>query len=402
MIQKKTIIYIHAIDPLEVSWIVYDEQGRVAQFQYRSQLFPEEKNNSVYVILPGQDILITEVEMPKLNKQRLMQALPYQMEEQLVDDVALLHFAMGEQKANGTLSVAVIAHEKMNQLLMLLQQHGLRPQGVFSSMFALPVTENHWHVMLQDDSCVARIAINEGFTCDQASFLQFVDLTVSHAAAPPESIYLYNTSQAKLIWQHPLIKLNQLHLAAEPWLQKISEWIFSYPTINLLQGIYQAKHEPSESKKIWTMAGMVVLAWVAVALLGNVVSFFMLHRQVATLDMAINTIYKKNFPEATSLVAPRERMSDQLKKISEQENKNYFLLLLAISGDALKNASSVRFGALDFRDNQLNLELSAATFDDLDKFSQFFVEQGFAVKQQNAAAAGSQVKANLIVQRGES
>ena len=77
--QAKAIIYLHSVDPLQVSWIIFDEEGRTAQFiSYGelSTLAAELHDHIITVIVPAEDVLLTQAALPKLNQQKLLQALP--------------------------------------------------------------------------------------------------------------------------------------------------------------------------------------------------------------------------------------------------------------------------------------------------------------------------------------
>ena len=47
------------------------------------------------VIVPSEDVLVTTVTLPKMNRSRLLQAIPYALEEQVIEDVDTMHFAAG-------------------------------------------------------------------------------------------------------------------------------------------------------------------------------------------------------------------------------------------------------------------------------------------------------------------
>src|SRR5690606_22211905 len=146
-------------------------------------------------------------------------------------------------------------------------------------------------------------------------------------------------------------------------------------SINLLQGEYQPRRKASETKKIWIFASAAALTWITTAFFAQLISFFILHHAASSTDDAINTIYKKNFPQASSVVAPRERMESRLASLEEQANKNYFLVILAKVGSQLSQTANVQLKSLDFRDNQLTLEVTANKFDDLDNLTRTLSQQ---------------------------
>lgn len=55
---------------------------------------------------------------------------------------------------------------------------------------------------------------------------------------------------------------------------------------------------------------------------------------------------------------------------------------------------------MEFREQQLVLDVTSTSFDHLDAFTRSLATQGLNVKQQNAATAGEQVKATLMIRVG--
>ena len=63
----------------------------------------------IVVLVPGEDVLLTEARLSARNRAQLLQALPYAVEEQLLDPVEDLHFAA--TAGGDPLGVAVVARD---------------------------------------------------------------------------------------------------------------------------------------------------------------------------------------------------------------------------------------------------------------------------------------------------
>lgn len=401
---KRTLIYLHSTELQQVSFIVF-ENGQVEQSALRchlSDIPSSAKENDVTVIVPARDVVLTQATLPKLNHQRLMQALPFAVEEQLIDDLENLHFAIGDTQTNGVVATAIVAKKKMAEWLALFAEASLKPAHLYSAVFTLPFIEKNWAISIEQDGCAIREGKYAGFAAELSNLPLLTELAVKEAAEKPDTIQIYNTLESLASIETASVVLNQVLLSEQAWLEKITTWIDSQPAINLLQGEYRAERKSSETKKIWSFAAYLAVAWVGIAFFSNLISFFILHHESNRLDTAINVIYKKNFPDATSVVAPKERMKSKLTSLTESANKNYFLVLLAKIGNNLTKIPRVQLKNMDYRDNQLNLELTAAKFDDLDALAKLLTQQGLSVKQQNAGIVGTEVKANFLIKRGKS
>ncbi len=334
--------------------------------------------HEVIVIVPAQDVLLLQANLPKLNRQRLQQALPYTLEEQLIDDVSELHFATGEYQENNTYPVAVVAQQKMETWLNTLKSADISPTIMIPSSLALPAEKDHWYIAMHGTSAIVRTGSFTGFACDKNNLQTLLELTLSESA----------------------IKPNITNLSEQQFLENIPNWIAANPVINLLQGNYQAKRKVTQIKKTWLLASYLVAAWLGVALFSNIISSIILHYQVSSAETAINQIYKRNFPQATAVVSPKEQMAKKLNQVSTAANNNHFLTLLGFVSHLLSPTMGVHLHNLEFRDNQLNLTVSATTFDNLDALTNALTQQGLIVKQQNAAIADARVNANLLISEG--
>lgn len=373
-------------------WIIIDEQNQIihsiANVNISELVITEEYE--IFVFVPTEDVLLTSAQLPKLSRGRMLQALPFALEEQLIEDVAQLHFAMGEYQADGSIPVAVVSSEKMTAWLAMLAEHNLKPRAFIPSIFILPFAENHWHINSDHQHCLVRTGKFSGFACEKENLETLLQLKL---AEEPNHEPIEKIEKIQLI----RTQLSELHLLET----RIHDILIS-PAINLLQGSFQPKLQTTQVKKNWLIACYLAVAVIGLGFFGNLISFFILHHAANKTETAINTIYYRNFPQAKSVVAPRNRMTEKLRKITGQASKNNALALLSNIGKSLTDTKGVDIKNFDFREQQLTLEIIAATFDNLDAFTKSLTQQGLSVKQQNAAIIGAQVKATLLIRAGTS
>lgn len=382
---QRIIIYLHATDVTHASWVVTDDAGKIIQSIAEGDIttLTPTAESEVYVIIPEQDILLTTAPLPKLSRQRLLQALPFALEDQLIDDVTDLHFAIGEYQTDGTLPVAIVSKEKMDNWLAQFVQLKLAPRAFIPAIFILPFsTTNVWHINSYNNIALVRTGKLTGFACEQENLNTFIELKLAEI---PDS---------------GSIHLERSEFSEQQLLEKQAHGIASLPYINLLQGEYRPKPQTTQVKNLWLRVCYLIIACVVLAFVGKIGSYFILHHEVNKIDTAINHIYKRNFPKATSIVAPHDRMAEKLRSLSGQASKNNFLALLGIIGKTLNETPGVHIQNLDFRDQQLMLELTGDSFDNIDSLMKRLTQQGLTVKQQNSAMAGSEVKATLLIRAG--
>lgn len=328
-------------------------------------------NQCVYVLVPAQDVLLTHVLLPKLNRQRLLQALPFALEEKLITDLSELHFAIGDYQADGMLPVAIVSKQKMQQWLAILNEAAIFPTAMLPMQFALPNHANEWAVCIHENDCVVRTGVYSGFFCDASN----LDLLL--ADLHPDKVTLYH--------------FNDLPLLAK--------WDPGNLFINLLQPPYQRKYNTLAQKKTWLYSAYALAASIFLMLSGYVVSWVILQRAVNAGNLEINQIYKQQFPEARSVVAPKERMESKLKKLASP-SQNDFLYVLGLLGEAIKKSPGVKISRLDYHNHMVMMTIVAPAFEKMDLLVQALKQKGLVVKQENATNVGLDVTAELQISKG--
>ena len=380
--QKRIAILLNPENSALADWVIVSEEGTTEQPVIQGELknlAPTAKDAQVYVIVPAPDILLLQTQLPKLSRHKLQQALPFALEENLIDDVSQLHFATGPHQVDGLLPVAVVAKSKMQTWVEQMKTVGISPSAMISMTLALPLSEEAWQIYTYHDHKIIRTGKYSGFSADTALFDTMLD------AIP-------NKKNLELIPE----------MSNSTLLKTIADALPTLYFINLLQGSYPAKRKSSNTKNVWKYAGILASIWLALAFLSNLTSLFILQYQASSINSAISKIYYRNFPHASSTVAPRERMEQKLKEVTGAAQKNNFLSLLATVGNSLSHSTGIRLQNLDYRNGILTLDVSSAAFDNLDALTRDLNANGLTVKQQNSAITGTQVKATLLINAGTS
>jgi len=135
----------------------------------------------VIVLVPGVDILLTSVSVPTRRRQRIAEAVPYLLEDQLAADVDRIHFALGEHNDRGEISVAVVSTARLEEWLSHLQEYGIRPDQMFPDVLALPYQTGQWTVMLDDDTVLVRSDRQGGFAIELDSAFESIRAALEEA-----------------------------------------------------------------------------------------------------------------------------------------------------------------------------------------------------------------------------
>ena len=94
-----------------VSWVYEDANNelKLAQGLLRDAAIAASQHH-ITIVLPGEDVLFLTAEVPGKNVQRVRQAVPYVLEDSVIDDVDELYFAinkMNNDQSDNQYNVAV-------------------------------------------------------------------------------------------------------------------------------------------------------------------------------------------------------------------------------------------------------------------------------------------------------
>src|SRR5262245_28926721 len=135
-------LIIHLRDGAAPQWMVCNEDGHVVVNAISGDLVqavPLSTGRRVAVILPSQEALVTESDVPAKNAAKLATVVPYALEERVADEIENLHFAIGERDAtSGRVPVVVIERKRLDARLAEMRAAGLNPVAVYSEASLLP------------------------------------------------------------------------------------------------------------------------------------------------------------------------------------------------------------------------------------------------------------------------
>ncbi len=357
------------------------------------------KDKPVIVIVPGEDVLLTHVALPKLSKSRLMQALPFALEEQLIAEVDTLHFAP-LLKNDGEYAVAVIAKEKMQDWVQQLKAWQLKPEKLIPSFLTLSVVPDCWQIVVHDNTTIVRTFEYQGFACDRQNLRELLNLLIATRDTLPQEITIRNYTATTLAPELQLaIHTNEIQFPSEQFMQDLAQGQKDFADINLLQGDYSFKQgKRAPVKNMVYLSVFMTSIWLLLLFMYPSVSYFLLRQKLQHVNMQISEIYRHNFPHSTSMVAPKIRMEEQLHKVAGKNNQSQLLTLLSNLSYALAESANISLTRFEYQNNQLNVEINAGSTDDVTAFTNRAANKGLAVKQQNATLNGSRVNATVVLE----
>lgn len=368
-----------------------------------AEVAPEVGAARVVLLAPTEEVLLTEAALPGRNRQRLLQALPYALEEQLIDDVDQMHFVLGPSLGEGRYSTAVVHRGRLEQWLSLTQVGGIHLDAVIPDVLALPLAEGAWTVFLEAGRVLVRTGPYGGFaaTPDTAPML------LAHALggagdAVPGVIRVYDAAGTggdflrPAASQPPLETLpysgGLLGLAAESGAGR---------TLNLLQGEFSPRAQLSRRLRPWYATAALVAALLILQPAVFAYEHWQASQRSERLRQAIESTYREAFPEAQRIVNPRAQMEARLRELRARAGGTGggFIDMLAVAGPLL-DGEGIHLRSLRYREGQLDVELEAADFQRLEGLKEQLSKAGLSIEIQSATSREDKVDGRLLI-RGE-
>jgi general secretion pathway protein L len=397
---KRLLIRLHASDQVDYLLQADDQSIGLSGSAFHPDQLPEFPNDAkVIVIVPGEDVLRFQFTLPKTSRAQLLTAVPYALEEQLIDDVDALHFVVGKQDADGDVDVAVVKKSLMQAWLSRCQVLDLQPTQLLPDYLCVPDLPDAWHLYLDEQRALLRQSSQKGMTVQQNTLTQLLafDLNNTDVVSPQQITVSYDDA-------NEYFEPSSLGLSIPVELQEAHCFPLALFTqgmdadFNLLQGEFQQRKSGDKKALIGKIAIGLLCLWGVVWLSSNIAEYYVYKHRLSAAEAQVATLYKQVFPQASSIVSPRLRIT-RLLASEEGGSKSVFLTLLTLTGQAINtNKLNITIESMGFRTNHLTLSVTANSFQTLNQLSQALQKNNISMQQQNASTKGKMVTAQLLIQ----
>ena len=389
--------------PYRASWIVV-ENGRPLGSLMRGDLSSAAalaSNAQVVVAIPSQDVLMLDVRLPGRNKQKLRHAVPYAVEDQLIDDVEQLHFALSPPQAEQIYSVATIDIKHMEAWTRILGAAGIHAHVMIPDVLALPVQEQSWVMLSDGDKVLVRTGQYRGFVTEHGNIEVLLDAALREAKQKPRLIELSVPAENELSWPEAVADVT---VVKKELSQEITSMLAcGYAAahgINLLQGEFSRRENISKHLRPWYSTAALFMVWLMWQGGLNVYQYYQLEVQNEALQGEIEQIYKRTFPKAKRVVNAPLQMRQKLKKLRKGAGQNQTSLqeMLTTAAPILQTAEGLLIKNLRYQDGRMNLELELKDLQTLDKLKEQLAQQaGWKVEIQSASTRKDKVESRMQI-----
>lgn len=383
-----------------ISWRWRSANGETRTGEGPLESLPSSGSAPVYVWTPATETLLTRTTLPTTSRAKLAQALPYALEEQLLDDPGNLHFAW-RRDADGTLCVAVTAKERLQAWLAGLHRAELKPTALCPATLIVPWSPDCWSAAYANDELLVRTGPTEGFTCPAS------------VETPPTLLAttLRQQGSGARVAEYLIVFKPPPAFSADAWSTALgvpvrveagSIWDVpgdSEPAINLLQGEFAPAGEMGKQLRPWIPAAAMLALWLVGTIAFDLVDWWRLHRQHDANTTEMTALLMSAFPETKTVLDPYQQMQRNLEALQARSGARPHDLLALLSNAARvwQTEPQIRLRALQYGERSLTLDVTLPDTAALERLRQTLQASGLQTDLVSHSARSNEVEAKLRI-----
>jgi len=396
----------------ETEWLVIDEAGASSAARQRGPLTlaaAVSGTGKVLALAPATQILLAEPDLPPGSGVKLARAVPFALEEQLTEDIDQLNFAIGRRRAGGGTPVAVVSRAVLQGWVASLTAVGLDASAVYPDISLMPENPGQTVLWLEKGRLAVRRPGALPFAVELSPVSEALvvagviadPLDTSPEPRHPESAVLYVTRED---WAHVQDEFEQLGEKFEslkvqllpdgplPWLARGLE---SADAVNLLQGDFARVTDFGARWRRWRSPALLAAGLLTVHIAAQALQIREAKRETAALDGQIASAFAAAMP-AEAMQDPRRQMQSRLDRIHKSgAGPEYFLRALKALSEAKAVAPKTDIDALSYREDSLDMKVSAPNLAAISQLSQFIGKQGMTADIQSSTPVANGVEAHI-------
>ncbi|MEH6822966.1 MAG: type II secretion system protein GspL [Motiliproteus sp.] len=374
-----------------VHWLHWDQsqqkvldQGQLDGLSELRQLTPLAIRIPSYALVSNAAVLTTEVQLPN-DSRAAREAIPYQLEEQLCEEIETLHFVTGAALAPGRYPVAVVAKTLMDLWQQGLIQAGIPIQALLVDAQSIATQAGAVQLVELLDQTLIRHADGQSFSIPSTQADAWLTLVENQLGQSVESI----------------LETGHLDLNKDKGLATLASCFAPETAIDLLQGGYKLKDPVKQLLRAWKLPAL--LLGLALLLEGGQLLWQQqqLKQHKQQLEQQISDLFSATLP-GSRRVNPKVQLDTALNQLKQRSQGSDFLRLLqqALPAYTSSNGFKIQNMAYQAQTQTITLELQANNHTALESFIAKLSQQNLDAQIQRSRQQGGQVSAQLSI-RGE-
>ena len=392
-----------------VRWLLVDTVGnRIGHVQQGSlgDAAAQAKGRRLITFVPAERVTLTVVEVPSRNQQKVLQAVPFMLEDRLAEDVESLHFALGQRDDTRQL-VAAIGRGHMQELMDSLSAAGLIPSRMIPDVCAVPSEPGTAMAVVEDGVALVRFPDGSGFGADSDLAAQLLKRRIGAEGSEVARIAIHASLDDAEGFDALLTDVTQERVKQtlpDGRLALLAHSATGQRSLDLLQGDFKLQTSFQEHWRQWRLAAFLLLACVALGLMQQITSYVRLRHQAAALDAQVEQLFTQAMPG--SRLQPGTEMEQMKQRLAALQGGNAagsLLVLLDALGKGLNTNPSIQITGINYQSGSLQAQLQAADIGALDALKGALNgKDGISANLDSVNASGTQVTGRITLSGGAS
>ena len=331
--------------------------------------------------------------MPVRNRQKLLAAIPYAIEDSLITPVDELHFTLLHSGADNRVIFAYVERQLMKAWLEQAEQADINLVAIIPDYLLLPYATPTSAVISMGRN--GRVHLRSGLY--QGATTDLRNLPIWLAELDENAELVVDEKQTEHFTAILAEKARVVDIGAS-----LADWLSHGVPVHdamLLHGEFEQGSTSSLLKRYWPAVAMIVLA-AFIKIGSDLGEIVWLQKTQAQIEQNMQSLYQELFP-GSRLLPGRARVQTRNKMASLQSaaGGNDFTYLLVTTSGLLKNQRAT-VEEIDYREGRLVTVLTLNDFAHLDRVrQQLQKEPSIKVSLKQSGARGNKVQARFEVSR---
>ncbi len=382
-------------------WARVNRQGQVRRHGIADSLDAvpvRARSDEVWAVIPGEDLLTAEVAVPTRHRRKLLQALPFALEDRLTEDIDEFHFPLVHWKPGHQAVAGIVSRQRVREWRDAFAAADIRLDGMAADYQLLPVHPQATVTLAQtDDGRVSILQANgTGATLDAGSVdLWWASLEVDHV-----SVAANDAELGRRLLQQRDGDVNEWDIGTD-----FTQWLRHRPRnshpVNLLP-----RDETARRRDAAIPGLRPALLFLSIAVLGRIgidaYEYVQLEREHRRLSQEITEVFRQAFPDETRIVNARSQFRQNLVALTRAGGAGgEFVRLLSVVAPAMR-APDTSLEEVSFREDTLEIVCAVRNFADLDRLQRAFGRDGLQVELVGSGSLDDRVTGRYRLRAGAS
>lgn len=389
-----------SIDPPLYEWVILKNNHSPLPASHQigtiEELTLATTNHRVIGLAPSQYLTLTQVSLPTRNIKELRQALPYELEEKVLQDIDELHFSAGKTSQNQTTTIGIIEKNWLRKNLQPFYQNGIFVEQLIPDVLALPFSSHRWTILLTENLAWVKTSEIEGFCITTNLLSAALELKFQESLNKPESWLVILAGNSLNLSIPSLTRIEQVR-SNLPLIELFAKNINLTSNMNFLQGEFIQPFPKKNFYRLWRpigiLAAVIAIIWVSSPFL----FFSYLKFKDYQLNQTLATQYEKIFHKTPDPNSIPHLLLQQAENLKFNEGDQGFLSLFSKTGAILEKTSGYKILSLNYSNKQLKLHLSLQNPTQINQLISEWQKNNLTVKTEQIIETGKNITAQFMI-----